>query len=381
MKRFTLFLTALYLVLGAATAQQLEPNSPGGSLRSNGADPTPTVPFLVDPNSSMDFEVGGNAGSPYGLVAGQLATQSITSPLLNGQFFDLDVATATLIGDGISGGSTGLPTNLFALNGTGGANWSIPANAGLLGQQLAFQAVVSDPGQPPLNLNITAAVEFDFQSVSILIGDDTLTGITLLQPYAFYGQTYTQCWISTNGWIKFGGAPTHSDLAESTPNFLSGNIGNSGAGTGPIVAALWEDLDMGNGNPGQQVIIAESTPGFLTVTWQNGDYWPSTPFGTISATIDVTAGVPQITLNFMGYTAAAPPTEGLVGISDGGTAMAVGNEVDIVQMGAVVPTGGINPAETIFQNFGTGPFSESVDLAGTVVNFIDAGGAGQFTMF
>ena len=381
MQKFTLFLVALCLILAPATAQQLEPNSPGGSLQSNGVDPTPGTPFLVTPNGTMNFEVGGNAGAGYSLVAGQLATTSITDPLLNGQFFDIDLNTAALVGDGIGGTSTGLPANLFFLNGNGTSSWSIPANPGLLGQKLAFQAVVFDAAQPPLNLNITAAAEFDFQNVTLLTGDDSFVSFSLLQPYSLYGQTYNQCFISTNGWIKFGVAPFHSDLSESTADFLSGNVGGAGAGSGPVVAALWEDLDMGNGNPGQQVIINEATPGLLTVTWQNGDYYPSTPFGTVIATIDVTAGVPQITLDYMGYSAMIPPTEGIVGVSDGGVAMAVANEVDLVQGGAVVPTGGLNPAETIFQNFGTGAFPEAVDLAGTVLNFVDASGTGQFTLF
>ncbi len=375
------FLIALCLILAPVTAQQLEPNSPGGSLQSNGVDPTPGTPFLVPPNGAMNFEVGGNANAGYSLVVGQLATTSITDPLLNGQFFDLDLATAALIGDGIGGTSTGLPASLFFLNVNGVSSWAIPANPGILGQKLAFQAVVFDAAQPPLNLNITAAVEFDIQNVTILTGDDSFTSFSLLQPYPLYGQTYNQCFVSTNGWIKFGGAPTFSDLSESTSDFLSGNIGNAGMGSGPVVAALWEDLDMGNGNPGQQVIISESSPGLLTVTWQNGDYYPSTPFGTVVATIDVTAGVPQITLDYMGYTAALPPTEGIVGVSDGGVAMAVANEVDLVQMGVVVPTGGINPAETIFQNFGIGAFPEPVDLAGTVLNLVDTSGTGQFTLF
>ncbi len=381
MQRFMLFLIALCLILAPVTAQQLEPNTPGGFLQVNGVDPTPGTPFLVTPNGTMNFEVGGNANAGYSLVVGQLATTSITDPLLNGQFFDIDLNTAALVGDGIGGTNTGLPANLFFLNSNGVSPWSIPTNPGLLGQRLAFQAVVFDPAQPPLNLNITAAAEFDVQNVTVLTGDDSFVSFSLLQPYPLYGQTYNQCFISTNGWIKFGGAPFFSDLSESSQDFLSGNVGGAGAGSGPVVAPLWEDLDMGNGNPGQQVIINESVPGLLTVTWQNGDYFPSTPFGTVIATVDVTAGIPQITLDYLGYNAMTPPTEGIVGVSDGGVAMAVANEVDLVQMGAVVPTGGFNPAETIFQNFGTGTFPEAVDLAGTVLNFVDAAGTGQFALF
>ena len=373
---------ALALLAGSVSAQQREPNATGGALKSAGQDPTPGMPFLVPPTSNVEFDVEGNANAGYALVVGQLATTSITSPALSGQFFDLDLSTAQVVGDAIGGVANGLPLSLFILNSLGKSHWSIPVNSGLAGQSIAFQSVVYDTSLPPLNLNITAAAEFSIQNVTLLTGDDATSNVILSQGFSLYGQTYTQCWVSTNGWIKFGNtAPTFGDLSESTADFMSGNLGGSGANTGPAIAVLWDDLDMGNGSPNQQVIISEAASGILRVTWQNGDYYPSTPFGTVVCTIDVTQTTPQVTMDYMGYTASPTPTEGIVGISDGGVASATSNEIDLVQSGAVVPAGGVNTAETLFQNFDTGAFSEMVDLSGLVLHFVDASGSGQFTLF
>ncbi len=377
-------ITFLMFVLFVAPlgAQQREINTPGGALRNAGQDPTPGTPFLVPPTSNLEFDVEGNANAGFTLVVGQLATTSITAPSLSGQFFDLDLTTAHVIGDAIGGTANGLPLSFFILNSLGQSHWSFPVNGAHVGQNVAFQSVVYDTSLPPLNLNITAALDFAVQNVTLLTGDDVTTNVVLSQSFTLYGQTFTQCWVSTNGWIKFGNtAPTNADLSESTADFMSGNLGGSGANTGPVIGALWEDLDMGNGSPGQQVVISEMPPGFLRVTWQNGDYYPSTPFGSVVCTVDVTQATPQVTLDYMGYSANPAPMEGIVGISDGGVASATSNEIDLVQSGAVVAAGGTNSAETLFQNFGTGSFSEIVDLSGQVLHFVDVNGSGQFTLF
>lgn len=349
-------------------AQQLEPNTPGGSLTINGNGPTGYLsPIAIQFNDSVAIETSGAAGAPYTLLYGALLPTSIS---FGSEILDIDPVTAGGVVDGLGlGYGGGLPPFFGFLNATGVATLGFSLNAAAIGQTVAMQAAVLDPGAA-LGLNLSGAPEFNVIPIppvsTTLVGDDVLGTYALAAPLSLYGQATQDVQVSTNGYILFGNGGTFGDLSESVTELLAGTAGGAPGGQ-PMVAVLWEDIDMGNGVPGQQVDILELGPGLLSVSWTNGDYFPTTPFGTVSCLID--NATDSVTWDFSLYTNAAPPTEGLVGISDGGSASAVGVEIDLASGGSIGYGAG-NPVEAVYQDFAVGAFPEPMDLGGLVMTCI-----------
>ncbi|HGY89868.1 MAG TPA: hypothetical protein ENK43_01710 [Planctomycetes bacterium] len=363
-----LILGMFILLLGVASAQQVEVNDAGGSLTSGGQDPVPGQPFLRTVNGSIDFTVGGGPSLPFALMAGPLAPTSFTDPLLSGEWYDLQPLSAILLVDGFGGGGM-LPSFISQLNGFGEASFVFPLSTAANGVEIAFQSIVQDPTISPLFLNFTAAADFLVTTAVAVTGDDVVMNYSIPSgPLTLLGQTYGTLSVSTNGWIQFGGGAVFADPTESTGEFVTGTPG--GAPAGPIVAVLWEDLDVGNG-PTQAMIVEELMPAMIRVTWQNADYFPSTPAGTLRCTLDFTGTEPHFLMDYTGYQAATPPFEGLVGLSLGGGG---GTALDLVVGGVVqstAPTGAQGLA--VFQNFdGSGVPAvapEAFDLAGLILDF------------
>ncbi len=363
-----LILMVLALLLGATHAQQVEVNDAGGFLISGGQDPTPAQPFLRTVNGSMDFTVGGGPSLPFALMAGPLAPTSLTDPLLSGEWYDLQPLAAILLVDGFGGGGV-LPSFISQLNGLGEASFAFPLSTAANGVEIAFQGIVQDATLSPLFLNFTAAADFLVTTAVAVTGDDVVMNYPIPSgSITLFGQTYGTLSVSTNGWIQFGGGAPFADPTESTSEFLTGTPG--GALPGPVVAVLWEDLDVGN-DPTQAMIVEELMPSMIRVTWQNADYYPSTPAGTVQCTLDFTGTEPHFQMDFTGYQAATPPFEGLVGLSLGaGTGMALD-----LAVGGVTQSSAPNGAQgsALFQNFdGSGVPSvsaEAFDLGGLVLDF------------
>jgi hypothetical protein len=72
------------------------------------------------------------------------------------------------------------------------------------------------------------------------LGDDAAVLVNLPFPFPFYGQTYTQVYLNTNGNLTFGKGST--DWTESGTELITGarEIGESGVG--PTIAVFWDDL-------------------------------------------------------------------------------------------------------------------------------------------
>ncbi|MCA9321245.1 MAG: hypothetical protein KDB53_10950 [Planctomycetes bacterium] len=357
-----------------ASAQQLETNSPGGSLRSQGLNPIPGSPFRPGINGTLNFTVGGPAGNPFALVFGQLATTSLSIPLTT-EFFDLNQAGAVLVVNGFGPGG-GLPSFFSLLNGNGQASFSFPLNPSLLNVPMAFQGFVADFTLPPININLTAAAEFvpaNTVNQVVVTADDLVTNYPIPSgSITLNGQTFSSFDVDTNGWIKFGSG-AFTDLSESNFNMINGLMG--GATAAPGIAVLWRDLDVGNGLPGQNLTIDEPIPGIITVTWNNADFYPATNIGTFGCTIDSLAfgpGFPQITLNYSGAT-FVNQINSIVGVTAGNPVNATTVEYNLVSAGAVQPYISTALSETIFQDFGTGTSvpAEALDLGGQVVTYTD----------
>ena len=75
------------------------------------------------------------------------------------------------------------------------------------------------------------------------LGDDTSYAISLDgATFPFYGGTYSQIWVSSNGYLTFDAMP---DNAASAPNLFSSNMAKA-------VAMLWTDLNPAGGRPEDQ---------------------------------------------------------------------------------------------------------------------------------
>jgi hypothetical protein len=372
---------------------------------------TVSPPFwqVNSPEASFDFngvQVNGpyaSSGADAAVFVGSFFNVNLTSNL-NPNGHDLLVGTLPTLPAG-SGGITTNNGQVFSMNlSDPTAFWLYsagplpaflpylgPINASLYLPNLAnlsAQAVVLNPTHPDgFNLSQASMMHgTTSQVLATITGDDVYQNVQLLSSVTFYGQSFSSIDVSTNGWIKFGANATSSDLAENADNFVNGTMGSGTAAPG--IAVIWEDIDMGN-RPSSMVQVSQG-PGILQIDYIDGDIYPSTPFGNVSCIIDTsgTSGIPvRVTLDYTGYTNAGPPSEGLVGVTDGTTAMSVPTALNFVQGGVVAPYTALNPAETIFQSFdGIGSLvtpipAEPFDLGGLILTFDDITGFGTFTVY
>ena len=399
MRRNSFYFLVLALMTVTSVAAQLEVNDAGGSMTSQGRTPVSGAPFCVPINETMDFEIeGGIPTSAYLLAFGPFQDPGFTFAQIN-ETSNLNLQTSEIIGDGIGMAPGLLPSTFFVLNNGAQAVWALPSNVNLAGQNIAFQAVTTDPTIMPGGINITAAVEFQIPTVPMgtnLLDEPSFFGnrddgaaVYTFQggPYSFYGQSYTGISVSTNGWIAFGATAVNSDVTETDFEFINGAVGLPGGAGRPCIAALWDDLAMDNDVCNQQLLVNENVlTGTVTVTWRNVDYFPSQVIGDIVCCIDFTQG--RVEFDYQGYNAVPSPQNGIVGISDGNVAQSTGNpggpdtEMDLF-IGASV--NGVNPGmgnfSTIFQNFGGAMLAQPFDGAGRTITFSDPSGLGNWTVF
>lgn len=98
-------------------------------------------------------------------------------------------------------------------------------------------------GHRHLDSNQTHGPPFQFTDISatgtsIPFGDDSLHGpYSLAFSFNFYGQSFSECWVSSNGWLRLGAAEPGSSGVDNACPFPTV------AYTDSIVAGLWDDLD------------------------------------------------------------------------------------------------------------------------------------------
>lgn len=389
-------ITCTVLIAGSVAAQQLEVNSPAANMTRAGVNPTIGCNFQVNANSgTCDMRIGGAAGMPFILVAGDLDFSTpipFTTPT---EYVDLDLTTYLIVGDGFGGGTSGIPPELCVLNGAGQFNLAFSANPGLAGATVAFQSVVYDPTFPPLNINLTAAVAYDFfvfvpgvpatigtQINATLTGDDLTQLVSMGTGYQLYGSARTQMVIDTNGHVRFAGAGLAFDRTETAAEMIAGTPGANA--TGPIISANWDDHVT-------DVKVYEDVPTkTLQIRWENGNYFASSAanaWGIMVCTITETLGVCTVVFDYSGYGAINVPSQGLIGISDGSLATLPNQQAELVINGCVIPYTAPNDFSTYFQIFAAtsagNPPIQPIDISGEIITFqdISATGTGQWTVF
>ena len=189
-------------------------------------------------------------------------------------------------------------------------------------------------------------------------GDDTSYLHTFAgPPMGFYGASYVDCYINSNGNITFGTGS--SDFSETEGEMLS---------TEPRIAPAWNDWSP---NVAGQVNVEESATGIVTATWYNvPEFGNAASVGSFCATMDLVTGTITTTCDAMSIQGA---NNALIGISPGGAISAM-NNVDLT-MG---PNIALNATDAIYEDFQLAAFG-GFDAANTTFTFMStAAGGGSY---
>ena len=335
-----------------------QPNTPVATLDFTGSSclPSASLPFqkLNPPGAdvTMTVSTAGNGQQPYSLFfTPGLAALSPGIPTQFG-FVNLNLSgILEVVIDGI------VPVRAidFLLGSTGSSGVkAIPVNMPPTGTGTwgTFQAMCADPTNP-FGITITAATQMDFATPAALPpafvgttpatwtagGDDDTFQVVFTGPLSvpFYGATYSDVWINSNGSISFGAGDTGGYPASST-FFLADP---------PRIAPMLDDL-----NPGAAGTVAYNQGSIaLTVSWTGVPEYLNIGSNDFALVIDNSG----LILMAWGPVSAA---DGGVGITPGLSSpvgAATGASIDLTSS---VPYTGA-PSEAIFQVFS---FANPFDL-------------------
>lgn len=121
-------------------------------------------------------------------------------------------------------------------------------------------------GQPPVVWSLVTELDYteeglgqsDFGTTGTAQhwhGDDTRWDYTLPFSFPFYGESYTDIRVWSNGFIDFGSF-SGSSAQNSTANLIANKM----------IAPIWDDLK--TSGTGNDVFIDESVPGDVTIRWK-----------------------------------------------------------------------------------------------------------------
>lgn len=294
---------AIIAMVVAATVSAQEPNTAGGRLEINGYDPGtyPISQVVIGP--SITLEIGGGALLPYTLVTGPL--NPANNLTLAGQFVDVGTPPAyadmNVVIDGTSPGASLL--NLLAvLDVSGQSVWTLPSGPPQANVTFSLQGIVWDPGHPD-SFDLTAANTYTLnacEGTDLGLGDDAFVQLFLNSwTFPFYGTTYTDVFVGSNGFVTMGSGD--DDFSPSASEMLSGQ---------PRIADLWIDLAP---NEGGQNLWRDDTVSTATLCRVDVPLFSTARYNTLSLTLDNQGNV-QIFFPGGQQEADTP----LVGISPGG---------------------------------------------------------------
>jgi len=87
---------------------------------------------------------------------------------------------------------------------------------------------------------------------NLILGDDDSKLVDLGMAFPFYGATWTECYVGSNGFVTFGGG--NFDPSEQISDFMAGL---------PKIAALWDDLSPQI----QGSVHVEAGAGWIRIVW------------------------------------------------------------------------------------------------------------------
>jgi len=205
----------------------------GGTTWDDDANPTGQVPYTsndglvndhnyVDelvasplvPEEALGAFIGRDPNGVWTLVVSDDAAGE------TGTLYSWSVEITTCSYPDTDGDGVGNPCDPFP---------NTPGNAGF-GHRFIDSTM---PGGPPLQF-----VDISATGTNVPFSDDTRHGPCALGfNFNYYGFDYTNCWLSSNGWLRLGaGDPGTSDLLNGCPLPDVTGVNN-------MVAGIWDDLD------------------------------------------------------------------------------------------------------------------------------------------
>lgn len=175
----------------------------------------------------------------------------------------------------LDGSNNNITLQYEDVNLTNSATVGVENEYGLLATQIAFNqsGVIADglalqltPQQQTVlrPTFITSTVTLDWINIApdagtevVAVGTNTFTQVPLGFPFKFYGQTYNDIYVGSNGYVTFGaGATSNANVA--IPNYQVPNN---------AIFALWDYLAPRGGSEGQ-IYVRQTGPTQFVVQWQ-----------------------------------------------------------------------------------------------------------------
>ena len=304
---------------------------------------TPAAPNqLVGANISAKYSAATNSFglAPSGttspdtyavtLTAGERNTASLTALTPSGLSISVLDGSGAVVQSGVAGTTTfTVPTSgvyYLQINGGPSADYSL-----VVTKNAAFESEPNDSLPSAQNITGVPAVlgaltagsaspfaaspaPYSFTDISTtgsaivgLVGDDLSLPAPIGFAFPFYGVSYTELYVSTNGLITFGGA--------------NNSFGNTDLGASPqqaAIAAYWDDLVVGGGVNSHVFtqLVGTGAGQQLIIQWNDLSYFPPGVGGMTFQAILSADGTIQF--NYADLTAGAP------GIHDEGVSATVG---------------------------------------------------------
>jgi len=240
---------------------------------------------------------------------------------------------------------------------------SLPNGVVISGQQIVLNPAAADGftlSQAAQGTGVFLNCPNSPTATNTFAGDDTSYLHTFTSgSFTFYGLSYADCWVNSNGNITFNGGDT--GFVESEAAFLQ---------SWPRVAPAWNDFSP---NAGGQVNVEEVNGVFMATWFAVPEFGLAGSINTFCASLDLTTGIIGCSYDFMS-TSGNP--NALVGISPGG-GLGIANNVDL-STGPNLGTTASSPVYEDFTQAAYGPF----DLALTTHTYFPTGiGTGPYTQF
>ncbi len=345
--------------------------------------------FYTEPGARIAFRARSSvASTPWALFTGPLQFNGIY--LAGVGTVNLDVSSpsfATVI-DGIvpGGGDDIIGTISFNTNFIEGQ----VAASTPTGTEVGYQALMLVPSAPnPIVL--TAATEVVVGGTSTYgssfhprtpvgysnlgLGDDSYGTVDFVAAgfggFSFYGVTYTQCFVGSNGYVTF--ASGDSSPSEGGAAMLSGP---------PRISLLWDDLNPSTTSPsGNGSVNWYTTSTALTISWNHVGESGFLGARNNFAVQFYSSG------SFTLYYGSTSPEAGLVGISPGGLTAPANTEHSNVDWSNYSPgsRGTIASGTAGFERFRyadlAGLLRDTLDIANVHRIHFEPDGSGGYTYF
>ncbi|MFK7769637.1 MAG: VCBS domain-containing protein, partial [Mariniblastus sp.] len=280
--------------------------TPGNTLNESF---TYTVGDLTDGSATATLNITINAGASWTLTGDSSVDEgNIANYVLSLQ-------------DGVEPGETvSVDIGLADVDTTSAdyANFVAAVNNAIAGEpSLSFDGTTLTYANPYVVTSSALGGAFDDISgtgTAIASGDDDSDQINIGFNYDFFGSSYNQLFIGSNGFVTFGGAATEFNNQDFS---AAQTIGNR-----PAIAAFWDDLDPTNAASGGIFYEVQGTPGDqeLIIQWNQIVPYNGGAGDEITFQIVLSESTAEFEIRYLetGAGANAEGASATIGVSDGG---------------------------------------------------------------